>query len=219
MSSSRRLIALTVAAAVVLPVAASGAKEPAAPATPAAVRAYHDSGEWAKDLKTAYAKATKDVTKALAKKGKKGKPTLVMDIDDTVLSTYECSTLTDFEKIGNAACVVNGGLPVIKPGLTLAKFAQKKKVKLVFITARPNAGDMAVRTKANLKAAGFSKYDLILKPFPDDRTSAQYKADARKTLIKSGARVILTIGDQQSDLSGGAAEYKVKLPNPMYVNK
>jgi len=62
------------------------------------------------------------------------------------------------------------------------------------------------------------KHTLTLLPakqFPA-ATLVPYKTGARKDLEKKGARIVLNVGDQQSDLSGGHAKYTVKLPNPMY---
>lgn len=218
--SRSRLVALAALTALAVPVAVSSAQEPKAPASPTAIRAYHDSGEWAKDTKKAFATATTDLKKALAKKGKKGKPTLILDIDDTTLSTYDCIQPDDFSNDAELRCIVAAKLPVIKEAKTLAGYAQKKNVKLVFITARPEG--IRSLTVANLQLAGISpqKYTLIMKPNDASaQTSASYKTAARKTLVKNGARIVLSVGDQRSDLSGGVAEYAVKLPNPMYVNK
>lgn len=206
------LTALFVAAAVGVTVA----KEPAAPATPQVVRAYHDSGQWAKDTKAAFAKATAALKKAVAKKVKRA--TLVLDIDDTSLSTYDCTNPGDFSAAANAGCIVGAKLPAIPQALTLAKYAVKKKVKLVFITARPQA--IETQTRANLALAKFPTYTLVMKPAsPTPVTSAAYKTAARKALVAGGAKIVLSVGDQQSDLVGGYAATTVKIPNPMYVNK
>jgi len=204
------------------------AEEPAAPASPTAIRAYHDSGEWDRDLAAQLKVARKDLDKALTvKKGKKapkGTPTLILDIDDTSLSTYECAEPKDFAAGATAGCIAAGTLPVIKGTRDLAKAAVKKKVKLVFITARPDIPVLRDVTEKNLKAAGYTmKHTLTMKATGTLTgpavTAAEYKSAARKALIKQGARIVLNVGDQKSDLSGGAAQYAVKLPNPMYVNK
>jgi predicted secreted acid phosphatase len=216
--SRLRIVLIAALVALLVPAVVAVAKEPAAPASPADVRAYHDSGEWAKDTKAAFATATKDLKKALAKKKAKGKPTLILDIDDTTLSTYDCIEPDDFSSIASARCIVAAKLPVIPEAKALAKAAQKQKVKLVFITARPEG--IRTQTIANLKLAGLTKYTLIMKPNDAGaQTAAQYKTAARAQLEKDGARIVLSVGDQKSDLSGGHAAYTVKVPNPMYVNK
>jgi predicted secreted acid phosphatase len=220
---SRILVAAVAALSLLaFAVAGAGAKEPKAPATPAAIRAYHDSGEWAKDTKAQLKKATADLKKALKKKkgakAPKGKATLVLDIDDTSLSTYDCQNKKDFAN-ATSACVLGGGLPAIKGTLALAKLAIKNHVKLAFITGRPDLGTIREGTETNLKAAGFTmKHTLTLLPaaqFPA-KTLVPYKTGARKALEKAGARIVLNVGDQKSDLAGGHAKYAVKLPNPMY---
>ena len=206
------LTALFVAAAVGVTVA----KEPPAPATPTVVRAYHDSGQWAKDTKAAFAKATKALQKSVAKKVKRA--TLVMDIDDTSLSTYDCASPGDFTSAATATCIIGAKLPVIPQALALAKYAVKKKVKLVFITARPQS--IEALTRANLALAKYPKYTLVMKPVTTEPVaSSAYKTAARKALVDGGARIVLSVGDQQSDLVGGFAGTTVKIPNPMYLNK
>jgi len=222
---SLRVTAALTAVLVAASVGVAVAEEPAAPASATAIRAYHDSGEWAKDFATQFKLASKDLDKALTvKKGKKkpkGTPTLILDIDDTSLSSYDCAAKKDFIPGSNGICAVTENLPAIKGALDLAKKAVKKKVKLVFITARPENETIRAFTEKNLKVAGYTmKHALTMKPSGiAAETSAAYKTAARKALIKGGARIVLNVGDQQSDLSGGAAQYAVKLPNPMYVNK
>lgn len=158
------------------------------------------------------------------KKGQKkpkGTPTLILDIDDTSLSSYDCAAKKDFAAGSNGICAVTENLPAIKGALDLARKAVKKKVKLVFITARPENPTIRAFTENNLKVSGYTmRHALTMKPtgVTPAQTSAEYKTAARKTLIKGGARVVLNVGDQASDLSGGAAQYAIKLPNPMYMN-
>jgi hypothetical protein len=39
---------------------------------------------------------------------------------------------------------------------------------------------------------------------------------ARRTITRRGYRILANLGDQLSDLTGGYAERRYKLPNPMY---
>ena len=44
-----------------------------------------------------------------------------------------------------------------------------------------------------------------------------YKSGERRKLVRAGYDIIVNIGDQASDLRGGFADHRVKLPNPMYL--
>ena len=46
-----------------------------------------------------------------------------------------------------------------------------------------------------------------------------FKAPERRKLTEEGYTILLSIGDQQSDLSGGYAERTFKLPNPVYFSR
>jgi hypothetical protein len=43
------------------------------------------------------------------------------------------------------------------------------------------------------------------------------RADTRANLRAEGYRMVVNVGDQRSDLDGGRALRRIRLPNPMYV--
>jgi hypothetical protein len=47
-------------------------------------------------------------------------------------------------------------------------------------------------------------------------TTVQYKSGTRAHIEATGAKIVLNVGDQFSDLEGGYGLRPVKLPNPMY---
>jgi acid phosphatase len=47
-------------------------------------------------------------------------------------------------------------------------------------------------------------------------SAADFKAPARRRLAEAGYTVVLTLGDQESDLRGGSAERAFELPNSVY---
>ena len=47
-------------------------------------------------------------------------------------------------------------------------------------------------------------------------SAADFKAPERRKLTERGYTILLSMGDQQSDLDGGFAERTFKLPNPVY---
>jgi HAD superfamily, subfamily IIIB (Acid phosphatase) len=47
-------------------------------------------------------------------------------------------------------------------------------------------------------------------------SAADFKAPERRRIAEQGYTIVLALGDQESDLSGGYAERIFKLPNPVY---
>ncbi|MBT6204679.1 MAG: acid phosphatase, partial [Rhodospirillaceae bacterium] len=73
-------------------------------------------------------------------------------------------------------------------------------------------------TLINLRQAGFDTWQaVILKPDAMHVASAaEYKTPQRQAIEDAGYTIILNVGDQPSDLTGGYAERDILLPNPMY---
>ena len=71
-------------------------------------------------------------------------------------------------------------------------------------------------TEQNLRSAGYDRWSgLAMKP-PDRPTTLELKRGERERIEDEGFRIFVNIGDQDSDLNGGAAKPAFKLPNPMY---
>jgi predicted secreted acid phosphatase len=194
----------------------SGATEPKAPATPAQIVAYHDSGEWASDTTKQVNRAKSFVKKWLGshKKPRPKKPAIVLDIDDTSVSLYECAKALDFE--GATSCAVRTDLPAIRQVRSLYNWTRKQKVAVFFITGRPEP--LRSLTVTGLRSAGYKgKLNLDLKPTDNhDDSVVPYKSGARKRIQRKGYRILANLGDQRSDLKGGYSLKTYKLPNPMY---
>lgn len=104
----------------------------------------------------------------------------------------------------------------IVPVRQIADFARANDIAVFFVSGRPES--MRDKTEANLKAAGYTDYQGLTL-VPDDKTFAsavEYKAPARAAIEAQGYVVVLSLGDQYSDLLGGHAANTVKLPNPFY---
>jgi predicted secreted acid phosphatase len=208
-----RSIALAVAACLLLAAAATAATTRTS-TTPDQLRAGKAAYE--KSITTGYAKATKLLDAQLKKHPKK--PTVVLDIDETTMSNWGCLDAADFDtSIGLATCVVQSKSVAFPAAKTFIKHARAEKVAIAFITGAPQA-TCALRQK-NLVAQGVKKpFTLTCRPPSDTAdTVVPYKTKARKALVKKGATIVLNVGDQQSDLDGGAASKTYKLPNPIYT--
>jgi acid phosphatase len=180
---------------------------------------YHDSGDWARDTTrvtqraSTYLRARVRRVPAVARR----RLIAVFDVDDTALSTYDCMKAGDFTDARRTACVVLDPHPAIPQTLALFGLARRLGLRVAFVTGRPDM--IRTTTLAQLRAAGYrGRYELALRPTADQRASViPFKTSARRRLQRGGARVVLDVGDQRSDLAGGVAQRTFKLPNPMYV--
>jgi predicted secreted acid phosphatase len=155
------------------------------------------------------------------------KPAIVLDIDETSLSNWPAYKANGWARIVNGNCNVEQGpcglrawqasarAKALKPTLELDKRAKALGVAVFFITGRP--ANLREATERNLREQGFVWDDVIL--FPPGATFASavdFKAPERKKIADRGYTILLAMGDQQSDLTGGYAERTFKLPNPVY---
>ena len=112
------------------------------------------------------------------------------------------------------------------------KKALELKYEVFFITARPNVFIDEVKksniliTQEQLQSAGFTEY-TGLALMPEDITDytyeniSQYKRDARKLIVSDGFQIVLSCGDQWSDLLTPLSVYEAnekgnKKFEPMY---
>ena len=73
-------------------------------------------------------------------------------------------------------------------------------------------------TERNLKEQGYEFTGVIVYPegAPQFPSAVDFKAPERRKLTEQGYTIVLSMGDQESDLNGGYAERTFKLPNPVY---
>lgn len=156
---------------------------------------------------------------------------LVMDIDETTLSSYCEMQREDYGYVGPMfnAWIVSPEAAVAIPGaLRLFHEAQQAGVAVFFITGRPGVPDYSAArpgpnqtevTKANLQAAGFHDWaGLALRNGGENlMPTIAYKSSERQRIVDRGYRIVMSVGDQWSDLLGDPqATVDVKLPNPFY---
>ena len=200
---------------------------------PGALRNYHDSGEYEGDLATVGHNAERSLGKQVkrlekapgpgkfnecnskGKKCKEVKPAIVFDIDETSLSNYAGLNAADFSAGGSVAGIVGGGLPAIGPTLELYDDAVSKGVTPFFITGRPDALQSVAET--NLQQAGYDSPQTVITKPSGAGTTIEYKSGERARIENElGYKILINIGDQDSDLAGGHAVRPFKLPNPFY---
>jgi predicted secreted acid phosphatase len=209
--------ALSLALVVLLACAATAATAGAATlrttTTPDALRAGKAAYE--KSITAGFAKATRLLDAQLAEHPKK--PTVVLDIDETTLSNWACLDAADFNLSGLATCVIGSSSKAFPAAQAFIKHARAKHVAIAFVTGAPAA--LCPARRKNLIAQGIkAPFSITCKPASYTTDSlVPYKSGARKAIVKQGATIVLNVGDQQSDLAGGAARKTLKLPNPIYT--
>ncbi|MER5640752.1 HAD family acid phosphatase [Kitasatospora sp. NPDC002227] len=173
----------------------------------------------------------KDAKRFLADKARNTrgpKKAIVLDVDDTSLSTYnyELETTFVYNPASNSQYIATKNMPAVFGMNDLATWAQQQGYTVFFITGRPEA--QRSDTARNLAAVGYPSADqehLFLKNKANPPaylacgstcTTIEYKSGTRAHIESLGYRIVADFGDQQSDLTGGHTERTYKIPNPMY---
>ena len=179
----------------------------------AVLKAYHDSGAYERDLAAVDGAAQRYLNHYLTKKHK-GKPALVLDIDETSLSNYAGLAKSGFTVAGLDQSVASGTMVPIKPTLALYRNALRHHVAVFFITGRPLLLDALTRT--DLRGAGYNSGWKALYEKPLTAGVEAFKSSTRAAIQRHGYDIIANVGDQESDLDGGHADAAFKLPDPFY---
>ncbi|MDI1319205.1 MAG: HAD family acid phosphatase [bacterium] len=221
-----RLLRAVLVAGLVFTLGGAAQTLPAEPANlypvKQALRAYVDSGSYAKSIAEVALQANKYLVKRIAKGAKPGKKlAIVFDIDETTLSNLSHILGHDFGYMPKDwdTWVVSGRAPAIIPVQTIYDTAVRGKVDVFFITGRGE--EQRSSTERNLRDVGYDTWARIyFKPATDkELTTRGFKVDTRRMLEQQGYVIIANVGDQDSDLLGGYAERWFKLPNPFYIMK
>ncbi|CAN5640730.1 HAD family acid phosphatase [soil metagenome] len=180
--------------------------------------AYYKSGRYLAQFDQAAAPALRYLKEAVRHARPGEKLAIVFDLDETCLSNWTYLQHTDystaeslFEKWARQSdCAV---LPATH---ALYQEARNSGVNVFFISGRREILRQA--TERNLARAGYPSYGgLYLKPMNYDQPSVvPYKSASRRAIEARGYTILLSIGDQWSDLAGGSAKRTFKLPNPFY---
>jgi acid phosphatase len=155
------------------------------------------------------------------------KPAIVLDIDETSLSNWTAYRLNGWGRVVGGGCDLEQGpcglrawqalgqSTALAPTLALARRARELNVAVFFISGRP--ANLREATERNLREQGYEWTGVIILPEGAKFASAvDFKAPERRKLTEQGYTILLSLGDQESDLKGGYAERTFKLPNPVY---
>jgi len=185
----------------------------------AQIRQYHESGRYIKDVAAVAEKAQAAMERAVQESSANngGKLAVVFDIDETLLSNYPWILENDFGVAwhGPLFKAYLGKDPGLEPTIRVVRRARQLGLYVVLITGRPDA--VREGTIANLKKVD-CPYDLLVTRDKDELKllAEVYKTAHRKKITEEGYRILINVGDQQSDLVGGYADQAFKIPNAMY---
>jgi len=179
------------------------------------VQEYYESGEYYKDVK----KVVKDAERKIEKLKLPSNPTVVFDIDATVLSGYEYAKELGFGYTWNSwnEWVLKSKAKPIKPVKEFYDYLISKQIKIVFLTGRTK--EQCSATKTNLINAGYTKFDALICRVKNEFnvSTFKYKQNHRKELTEKGFNIIACVGDQEEDVKGKYTGVKVKIPNYLYI--
>lgn len=182
---------------------------------------YHDSGKYKQQIVKANQAAIAYLQQRINSNLKLTHPkklAIVLDIDETSLSNYQNMKKFGFGGSSKSFDRLNflANDQAIKPTLKLYQFAQAHHVETFFITGRREY--LRAATAKNLRNVGYTHWaHLYLKPMNyHGRSATPYKSQLRKQIEKQGYDIVLSVGDQYSDLKGGYADHGFKLPDPYY---
>jgi predicted secreted acid phosphatase len=181
------------------------------------ISAYHDSGEWDADIYRVLRPAREYLLENL---DGGGRPAIVFDIDDTLLSNYAVLKANDFGRVIPLLrmAIEAAAFPPIAGSVDLYRTAVANGVAVFLISGR--AESLRAATERNLAEAGITDVAgmfLVPDDAPPAPTVVPFKSDARRRIAEQGYRILVNVGDQESDLAGGWTERTYKLPNPMYL--
>jgi predicted secreted acid phosphatase len=185
---------------------------------------YISSGRYERDFSAVVAQA-RDWLEQRSKTAKR--PAIVLDIDETSLSNWPAYRLNGWGRVVGGGCDLDQGpcglrawqalaqSQALTPTRELARRAHELGVAVFFISGRPP--NLREPTERNLREQGYDPAGVILLPEGAHFKSAvDFKAPERRKIAEQGYTIILSLGDQESDLVGGFAERTFKLPNPVY---
>ena len=186
---------------------------------------YHDDQDYVHDIAAICEQALDCLERAQVHYAS---PAIVLDIDETSLAN-EWSKLLRREAHGVAGerysyydqdewnrSVEGACSPAIAPTLAIYRVARARGWDVIFITGRPHTQRAA--TESNLRNVGFEQWtEVVMRGEAELNIDASvYKSAARRRITEDGHTIVVNVGDQASDLSGGYADHTFKLPNPFY---
>ncbi|HEY8899970.1 MAG TPA: HAD family acid phosphatase [Chthoniobacterales bacterium] len=179
--------------------------------------AWHDSGAYDR----AFARAADPARRTLEGYLRGVTPqnfAVVFDIDETLLSNWPYLSAGQFAISAEtfAAWTIREHGIALTPMREVYAKAHAYQIPIFLVTGRDES--LRAATQRDLEEAGYWGWSgLYMKPSSyRDPSIIPFKSGVRKMLTEHGYQIILNVGDQDSDLAGGYARHRFKLPNPFY---
>ncbi len=181
------------------------------------VIAYHDSGQYYKDVHEKAESVAAAVDKAIADRVKY--PAVVMVIEDVLLSTYPVRKRQGFSVNKEArrdldSHVILSALSPVEPSVNLYEHLLSRNVPIFLVSYRSE--NLRIQIMENLTRVGFSGWNKIFMypaKYPDDKNFCE---EVRKGLEKTGFNIVATVGTLKEDVEGKSSGLKVLYPNYIY---
>ncbi len=182
------------------------------------LRQWHNSGKYAVSFAAAAAPGRAWLDHVIATRKAGDRVAVVFDIDETLLSNWGYLSAGDFVlnydsfKVWTRA----NNDPPLSPTREIFERAKAAGIPIFLISGRHEA--QRADTVRQLRTVGLTGWTaLYLRPDANmEKSIVPFKSGVRRQLAAQGYRIVLNMGDQDSDLEGGFAERKIKLPNPFY---
>lgn len=116
---------------------------------------------------------------------------IVFDIDDTLIRSIDGSCIKQIVMVYN--------------------YAKMLGIRPILITFRRDLPDVLYYTKKQLIDCGIIGYDSLYLCPPDITDPWKYKYGARKDIHMRGMKVVMSIGDEDWDVSGGYTGVGIKV--------
>ncbi|AJI72718.1 hypothetical protein FTDG_01116 [Francisella tularensis subsp. novicida GA99-3548] len=183
------------------------------------VISYYESTAHENEVELILARAKKIIQAQQSLQGN----AIVLDIDETALNHYYSLKLAGFPQdenhtIWNELLSRTDAYP-IKATLDFYLYCLTSGLKVFFISAR--FSQYLESTKQALRNAGYVNFEDVF-VFPENieqynsKDFKNFKAERRAYIESLGYKILISIGDQSSDLLGGYTLYTLQLPNYLY---
>ncbi len=179
------------------------------------VQEYYEGGQFDKECKEIFDNAVEQIEKLPLTQ----KSVVIFDVDETVLSNYNNTKEIGFGYIREYwhKGILKADEPAIKESKKFYDWLISKNIHVIFLTGRYQ--EVYEATIKNLVNRGFTKFDTLIVRSNEEKSipAAEFKTRKREEIVARGYNVIASVGDQWSDLVGGNAGIKIKLPNYLYL--
>ncbi|TIH19950.1 acid phosphatase [Marinifilum sp. JC120] len=184
------------------------------------VIAYHESGQYEKDVARKAAQVKDAVIKSLQDQVKY--PAVLVVVEDVLLSTYRARKKQGFSDNSAAKSdleshVILSALPPVVPSIALFDFFHERNIPVFFVSYRPEG--FRVPVMENLSKSGFFGWQKLFMMPPDYPEDSNYCEEVRKGLQISGYNIVATIGVLPEDVSGEFSGTAVLYPNYIYSER